>query len=242
MRPSFRRQSLGHSCWSGLLLAACCVLPPLVCRQGRCGSSKRPDGSEMIPRRFNLDGYAEPRSLEAPGDCLMHRATRQTCVSPGVVTAGLAQEGTGIVAHSGITGAVDSPPQFFSYAHAGKQERTKNIPKFYRGGGAGQQVWPRDSVEGGRHQATFYLHLRPTRQAKPIGQRWRRRCGASGTETEQIIFRHINAKQCLAPAAGKPIFGSENHETTAPLDWHRNSSASSAKRQPISSRWPGKLG
>ena len=117
------------------------------------------DASEMIPA-INLDdmqnlGRWSPGVAYCTGklaNVLFARALSQRLA------------GDGIVVHAVHPGAVDS--NFFSYAPADTQERTKNIPKFTEQEGADTLVWLATSEEGGR--GSDYWHLRQPRKPNPI--------------------------------------------------------------------------
>ena len=117
------------------------------------------DASEMIPA-INLDdmqnlGRWSPGVAYCTGklaNVLFARALSQRLA------------GDGIVAHAVHPGTVDS--NFFSYAPADTQERTKNIPKFTEEEGADTLVWLATSEEGGR--VGDYWHLRQPRKPNPI--------------------------------------------------------------------------
>jgi NAD(P)-dependent dehydrogenase (short-subunit alcohol dehydrogenase family) len=117
------------------------------------------DASEMIPA-INLDdvqnlGRWSPGVAYCTGklaNVLFARALSQRLA------------GDGIVAHAVHPGAVDS--NFFSYAPADTQERTKNIPKLTEEEGADTLVWLATSEEGGR--GSDYWHLRQPRKQNPI--------------------------------------------------------------------------
>lgn len=72
--------------------------------------------------------------------------------------------GDGIVAHAVHPGAVDS--NFFSYAPADTQERTKSLEKLTEEEGADTLIWLATSEEGGR--SSNYWHKRQPRTPHPL--------------------------------------------------------------------------
>ena len=138
-----------------LLRAAAADAPPGAVRIINTSS----DASEMIPA-INLDdmqnlGNWSPGIAYCTGklaNVLFARALAQRLA------------GDGIVAHAVHPGAVDS--NFFSYAPADTQERTRSIEKFTEEEGADTLVWLATSEEGG--QSSGYWHQRQPRTTNPL--------------------------------------------------------------------------
>jgi NAD(P)-dependent dehydrogenase (short-subunit alcohol dehydrogenase family) len=118
------------------------------------------DASEMIPA-INLDDL---QNLERFNPGLAYCTSKLANV---IFTRALAQKlaADGIVAHAVHPGAVDS--NFFSYAPADTQERTRNIPKFTEEEGADTLVWLATDPEGGRSSGGYW-HQRAPRTPNPL--------------------------------------------------------------------------